>query len=93
LALVALMASIGTQRTIDRVFGEPALVGNPEELRVYPLGPATPIEDALDGEPAVESTFTETMQDLSIDESPFLGIAMSGDVAQAGFQPQMSATA
>jgi putative ABC transport system permease protein len=88
LALVALMTSIGTQRTIDRVFGEPALVGNPEELRVYPLGPTTPIEDALDDEPAVESTFTETMQDLSLDESPFLGIAMSGDVARAGFDVQ-----
>jgi putative ABC transport system permease protein len=88
LALVALMASIGTQRTIDRVFGDPALVGNPEELRVYPLGPAAPIEDALDDESAVESTFTETMQDLSLEESPFLGVAMSGDVAGAGFQVQ-----
>lgn len=85
LALVALMVSIGTQRTIDRVFGDPALVGNPEELRVYPLGESTAVEDALDDEPAVESTFTETMQDLALDDSPFLGIAMSGDVEGAGF--------
>jgi putative ABC transport system permease protein len=28
------------------------------------------------------------MQDLSLDESPFLGVAMSGDVARAGFQVQ-----
>jgi putative ABC transport system permease protein len=38
--------------------------------------------------PDVKSTFTETMQDLSLDESPFLGMAMSGDVAHAGFKVQ-----
>jgi putative ABC transport system permease protein len=86
LALVALMVSIGTQRTIDRVFGEPALVGNPEELRVYPLGSVAPIEAAMVGQADVESTFTEAMHDLSLDASPFLGVAMSGDVAKAGFK-------
>jgi putative ABC transport system permease protein len=85
LAIVAALTTIGTQRTIDRVFGDPTLVGNPEELRIYPTGDATAIPAVLDAEADVESWFTETPEDLALGDETFLGVAMGGDVQQAGF--------
>jgi putative ABC transport system permease protein len=86
LGIVAVLATLGTQRTVDRVFGNPVLVGNPEELRIYPheeQGEVIP--GVLDGEDGVASWFTETPEDLAFGDETFLGIAMGGDVEQAGF--------
>lgn len=86
LAIVAALTSIGTQRTVDRVFGDPTLVGNPEELRVYPTGDdAEAIRAVLDRDNGVASWFTEQPEDLALGDETFLGVAMSGDVGHAGF--------
>jgi putative ABC transport system permease protein len=86
LALVATLATLATDRSIDRVFGDPRLVGNPEELRVYPTGAGEDsIRSAVDGHADVESWFTETPQDLALGDETFLGLAMGGDLASAGF--------
>jgi putative ABC transport system permease protein len=86
LAIVAALTSISTQRTIDRVFGDPTLIGNPEELRVYPNGDdADAIRAVLDSDNGVESWFAETPEDLALGDETFLGMAMSGDVDHAGF--------
>jgi len=86
LAVVAVLTTVATQRTIDRTFGEPTLLGDPEEVRVYPLA-TTPAEvaAALDAEAGVTSWFTETEQDLALGEEPFLGLALGGDLAASGF--------
>ena len=86
LAVVAVLVTVGTQRTIDRTFGEPTLLGAPEELRVYPLtAEAAAIPSILDAERGVTSWFTEVEQDLALGDEPFLGLALGGDVAHAGF--------
>jgi putative ABC transport system permease protein len=86
LALIAALTTIGTQRTVDRIFSNGALVGDPEELRVYPTGEGSDaIPGVLDRQPGVTSWFTETPQDLVLDDETFLGLAMGGDVQRAGF--------
>jgi putative ABC transport system permease protein len=86
LAIVAALTAIGTQRTVDRVFGDPTLVGNPEELRVHPTDDgADAIRAALDREEGVSSWFTETPEDLALGDETFLGVAMGGAVDEAGF--------
>jgi putative ABC transport system permease protein len=86
LAMVAVLVTIGTQRTIDRAFGDPTVLGSPEELRVHPLSEeATALPEVLDAEPGVTSWFTEVGQDLALGDETFLGLAVGGDVAHAGF--------
>lgn len=72
LAIVAVLATVGTQRTVDRVFGNGALVGNPEDLRVYPQADeAGTIRRVLDGEEGVALWFTETPEDLALGDETF----------------------
>ena len=86
LAVVAVLASVGVERTIDRTFGDPTIVGDPEELRVYPMtGKVDAIESALEAQAGIESWFTETELDMTLDGEPFLGLAVGGDAAAAGF--------
>jgi putative ABC transport system permease protein len=86
LAIVAVLTTVGTERTVDRVFGDPTLTGDPEDLRVFPTGEGSDaIPAVLDDEPGVASWFTETSQDLALGDETFLGRAMGGDVEQAGF--------
>jgi putative ABC transport system permease protein len=85
LALVGVLATVGVDRSVDRIFGDLALVGDPEELRVYPTADAAAIPAVLDGDPGVASWFTETDQDLVLGDETFLGIAIGGDVEQSGF--------
>ena len=83
LAIVAVLTTLSTQRTIDRMFGDPALSGNPEDVRIYPFdnGAAGVISTVVSSEPAVASSFTETPQNLALGDETFLGLAMAGDVA------------
>ena len=89
LAIVAVLTTVGTERTIDRVFGDPTLTGDPEDVRVIPTGEGSEAVPAvLDGEPGVAAWFTETRQDLALGDETFLGRAMGGDVEHAGFDVQ-----
>jgi putative ABC transport system permease protein len=92
LAIVAVLTTMSTQRTIDRMFGDPALSGDPEEVRIYPTdadgasgAAAAAVTKAVGSEPAVGSWFTETPQDLALGDETFLGIAMAGDIGHAGY--------
>jgi putative ABC transport system permease protein len=86
LAIVAVLTSVGTERTVDRVFGDHTLTGDPEDLRVFPTDDASDaIPAVLDDLPGVASWFTETSQDIALGDETFLGRAMGGDVAHAGF--------
>ena len=87
LAIVAVLTTLSTQRTIDRMFGDPALSGDPEEVRIYPSrdGASDAIPEVLASESAVASWFTETPQGLALGDETFLGIAMGGNVARAGY--------
>lgn len=86
LAIVAVLTTIGTERTSDRIFGNPALTGDPEDVRVFPTGVESgAIPAVLDDAPGVASWFTETSQDLALGDETFLGRAMGGDVEHAGF--------
>lgn len=90
LAVVAALVTIGTNRSIDRVFGDPTLAGDPEELRLYPVTDTagSEIPDVLERTAGVESWFTETPTDLALGNETFLGIAMGDDVAGSGFAVQ-----
>jgi hypothetical protein len=58
LAIVAVLTTLGTERTLDRVFGDPTLTGDPEDLRVYPTGEGSDASPAvLDDEPGVALWF------------------------------------
>lgn len=90
LAVVAALVTIGTNRSIDRVFADPTLAGNPEEIRLYPLdaAAASAIPEALERASGVASWFTETPADLALGDETFLGLAMGDDVAGSGFAVQ-----
>jgi putative ABC transport system permease protein len=86
-AVVAIVVTSGFNRTIDDVFANPAMTGEPEEVRVFPADSASPeaVAEALDATPGVASWFTETGQDLTLGDEGFLGLALGGDVGAAGF--------
>ncbi len=86
-AVVGVVVTAGFSRTIDSVVGDPAVTGEPEEVRVFPDETAPPlaVPRALDREPGVSSWFTETGSDAAMGEEQFLANAVGGDVAHAGF--------
>ena len=86
-AVVGLVVTAGFNRTIDSVIGDPAVVGEPEEIRVFPADdvPGTAVPRALEAEPAVTSWFTETGDNATIGEEQFLANAVGGDLDHAGF--------
>lgn len=86
-AVVAVVVAAGFDRTIDGVFGDPALAGEPEEIRVWPSDgeSALAVPRALDTARGVTSWFTETGSDAVLDEEQFLAVAMGGDAADSGF--------
>ncbi|HVM01794.1 MAG TPA: FtsX-like permease family protein [Acidimicrobiales bacterium] len=88
-AVVAVLVSMAVNRTVDRVLARPALAGDPEEIRLYPRDsdPAA-VTQALATTSGVESWFTETPENLVLGDERFLGVAMSGDLAAAGYLVQ-----
>jgi putative ABC transport system permease protein len=85
-AVVAVVVTSSVDHTIDGVFGDPARVGDPEEVSVsVPPGDEASVASTLDAAPGVTSWFTETYDDLVVGDQLFLGIAMGGDVEDAGF--------
>jgi putative ABC transport system permease protein len=86
-AVVGVVVTAGFQSTIDDVLADPAVTGEPEEVRVFPLRDptGTTVPRALDAEPAVASWFTQTGTEATLGEEQFLANAVGGDVAGAGF--------
>ncbi len=86
-AVVGVVVTAGFVSTIDSVIGDPAITGEPEEIRVFPDDAASrsAVPRALDAEPGVASWFTETGTDAALGEEQFLANAVGGDVAHAGF--------
>ena len=86
-AVVGVVVTAGFSRTIDSVIGDPAVTGEPEEVRVFPdeSAPRSAVPRALDAEPGVASWFTETGSEATLGKEQFLANAVGGDVADAGF--------
>jgi putative ABC transport system permease protein len=86
-AVVGVVVTAGFSRTIDGVIGDPAVTGEPEEVRVFPdeSAPRSAVPRALDAEPGVASWFTETGSEATLGQEQFLANAVGGDVADAGF--------
>jgi putative ABC transport system permease protein len=85
-AVVAVLVSTAVDRTVDSVLAHPDLAGDPEEIRLYPRqSDAGQVERALRETAGVRSWFTETPQNLVLRDERFLGVAMSGDLAAAGY--------
>ncbi|GAA2138746.1 hypothetical protein GCM10009844_07000 [Nocardioides koreensis] len=86
-AVVGVVVTAGFSRTIDGVIGDPAVTGEPEEVRVFPDESASrsAVPRALDAEPGVASWFTETGSEATLGKEQFLANAVGGDVADAGF--------
>ena len=86
-AVVGVVVTAGFSRTIDGVIGDPAVTGEPEEVRVFPdeSAPRSAVPRALDAEPGVASWFTETGSEATLGQEQFLANAVGGDVANAGF--------
>ena len=86
-AVVGVVVTAGFAGTIHGVIGNPAVTGQPEEVRVYPEAGTrlTAVTRALDAEPGVTSWFTETGNEATLGEEQFLANAVGGDVAHAGF--------
>lgn len=86
-AVVGVVVTAGFSSTIDSVLGDPAVTGEPEEVRVFPEQGTPPpvVRRALDAEPGVASWFTETGTNATMGRQQFLANAVGGDVAHAGF--------
>lgn len=86
-AVVGVVVTAGFSRTIDGVIGDPAVTGEPEEVRVFPdeSAPPSAVPRALDAEPGVASWFTETGYEATLGQEQVLANAVGGDVAGAGF--------
>jgi putative ABC transport system permease protein len=86
-AVVAVVVTSGFNRTIDGVFADPAMTGEPEEVRIFPAETAAPdtVPTALASTAGVASWFTETGFNAALGSEQVLANAMGGDVAHAGF--------
>ncbi|MFC4784410.1 FtsX-like permease family protein [Nocardioides sp. MAHUQ-72] len=86
-AVVGVVVTAGFSRTIDSVIGDPAVTGEPEEVRVFPAegAPRGVVPRALDREAGVRSWFTETGSEATLGEEQFLANAVGGDIEDAGF--------
>lgn len=86
-AVVAVVVTSGFNRTIDDVFADLAMTGQPEEVRVYPADATSPrtVSHALATTSGVASWFTETRFDASLNDEQVLAHAVGGNVADAGF--------
>lgn len=84
-AVVAVVVTAGFDRTIDGVFDDTAVAGEPQELEVVAAGGTTSVARALDSTPGITSWWTETDSNAVLDDEQLLAVALGGEVARAGF--------
>jgi putative ABC transport system permease protein len=87
-AIVAVIVSLGVNRTIADAFDDSAKTGDPYDVIVQ--GPdrepdAAQIERALDGSDGVASWFTITQRKGTIGDASYLTRGLGGDVERAGY--------
>jgi putative ABC transport system permease protein len=87
-AIVAVVVSMGFNRTVDHAFADPASTGDPYDVIVAPHDGAAyraHTARALDADRNVSSWFTTTEQTGLIDGASYLTRALGGDVARSGY--------
>jgi putative ABC transport system permease protein len=87
-AVIAVVVSLGFNRTVDRAFDDPASTGDPYDLIVVPRDTAADraaVVRALDGSRDVSSWFTATERKGVIDGGSYLLRALGGDVQHSGY--------
>jgi putative ABC transport system permease protein len=87
-AIVAVVVSMGFNRTVEHAFADPAATGDPFDLAVAPHDGAAfraRTARALDADRDVRSWFTTTEQTGLIDGSSYRTRALGGDVAGSGY--------
>lgn len=83
--VIAMVVTLGMDRTVAAVSANPSLAGDPFDLAVYPEDvPRAQVEAALAG-PPVTSWFTATSRRGAVGDATFQVRALAGDVAGAGF--------
>jgi putative ABC transport system permease protein len=83
--VVAIVTTLGLDRTVSGVSRNPAEVGDPYDLAVDPGATPRPvIEDALD-QPQVGAWFTATDRRGAVGDQTFHVRALGGDVAHSGY--------
>jgi putative ABC transport system permease protein len=90
-AVVAVVVSLGFNRTIDRGFNDPAATGDPYDLIAVPRDTAADratIVRTLDADRDVTTWFTATERKGVIDGGSYLVRALGGDVQHSGYHVQ-----
>jgi putative ABC transport system permease protein len=83
--VVAIVVTLGFDRTVARIADDPALVGDPYDLVVEPgEAPRAEVEAALAAQP-VATWFTATSRRGAVGDANFQVRALAGDVAGSGF--------
>lgn len=86
--VVAIVVTVGLDRTVARIEADPALVGDPYDLVVEPgETPRAELEATLAAQP-VTSWFTATSRRGAVGDANFQVRALGGDVAGSGFKVQ-----
>jgi putative ABC transport system permease protein len=89
-AIVAVVVSLGFNRTVNRAFADPQYTGHPYDITVIPRSPtaASAIVDTLNHDPNVEHWFTTTERHAVIGQAQYLTRALGGDIANSGYLVQ-----
>ncbi len=89
LGVMAVVVTVGFSRTVDRALADPRLTGDPYELAVSVDDPSSAttasVARVLSAEQGVTSFHTATERRVVDDQGAFLGRALGGDVAHAGY--------
>jgi putative ABC transport system permease protein len=84
--VVALVATLSLDRTVNRIADDPALAGDPQGLFVDPQEVAPErVAAGLDRLPGVESRFTATERQMAFGAQTFQVRVLDGDLARTGY--------
>jgi putative ABC transport system permease protein len=84
--VVAIVATLALDRTVNQIADDPALVGTPQGIVVSPqeVSPAQ-VARALDRRPGVQSWFTVTERQVAVGDETFQARALGGNLAGTGY--------
>jgi putative ABC transport system permease protein len=84
--VVAIVATLALDRTVNQIADDPALVGTPQGIVVAPEDvPPARVARVLDRRPGVESWFTVTERQVAVGDETFQARALGGDLGRTGY--------